>query len=531
MTAFPQGQRQKFKGRWAGIMLLSLCLLTCASAAEKTLEFSNIGELLDHARKTRGDPTERVKVRGTVSYSHRGYSAFIQDQTAAIYVGCTVEQDIALGDEVEVNGRLNRSGFSPIVGSASMKRLGRGTLPAAQSVQLPAVLQGEYDMRLISFVASLGACYDHGTTVSLIVVTNGVPFHVELAKEKDAPNPFASIPLNSTVKLTGICSVKADRDRTIRSIMILIPSPADLTLLSLPPFWTARRIGTITVATVAIAAAALVWVVALRRQVRSKTAEVMRLNQQLEQKVKTRTTELETVNRELQAFTYSVSHDLKAPVRAIQNFSGLLRTEHASGISSMGSKFLERIHHNADNMGKLISSLLSFSNVSQCHLNIESVDMKVLVQNVIDEFSDELQSRTVEFQVGELPHVEADRTLLKQVVTNLIGNAIKYTRVRNPARIEIGCRSDSREIVFFVKDNGIGFAPELAAKLFQPFERLHSTREYEGSGVGLALAQRIIARHNGRIWAETNCENGCTFYWALPKTAPALEHESTSIGA
>jgi signal transduction histidine kinase len=527
VMVFHGKQWRDWQGGWIALGALFLSGVLCASAAERTLEFPTISALLEHARKTQGDPSERVKARGTVTYNHRGYSLFVQDQTGAIYAGCAREQNVALGDEVEVVGRLYRGGFSPILNSASMTRLGRGTLSAAEPMQPDAAVRGAYDMRLISLVGTVGACYDHGSTVILTIVTNGIPFMVELAKER--ANPFSTLALNSTVRLEGICSVKADRDRTIRSIMILMRSPADLTLLSPPPYWTARRIGAVTLALVGVAAAALMWVVALRRQVGRKTAEIMRLNEQLDQKVKARTTELEVVNRELQAFTYSVSHDLKAPIRAIQNFSGLLGSEHAESMSLTGRQFLNRIQRNADNMGKLISALLSLSHAGQCRLNTETVDMKNLLHGVIDEFSDEVQSRRVEFQIGTLPEIGGDRTLLKQALSNLISNAIKYTRLRDPARIEIGCVAEGAELVFFVKDNGVGFSSKQAEKLFQPFERLHSAREYEGSGIGLAIAHRIITRHGGRMWAEAECEKGSTFYWALPKSQKTVASADTAL--
>jgi signal transduction histidine kinase len=484
--------------------------------AAEVLSFTNIQSLVAYGRSTRGQPNEQLKVGGTVTYQHGGYSIFIQDSSGGIYAGFGRDQKVQVGDEVEVVGKLNRSGFSPILSSASAARVGRGALPAPEPMDLQAALQGKYDMRLVRFAGVLSAWHDHGSTVFLTVVTNGVPFHVELTKA-DPAAAFSWPLLNSMVQLQGVCSVKADRDRTIRSLLILMRSREDLLLLSPPPYWTAARVGYVALGLVAVAAAVLFWVCALRRQVGRKTAEILRLNEELDWKVKTRTKELEAVNRELEAFTYSVSHDLKAPVRAIQGFAGLLAVDHGREISPPGQELLQRIDFNANRMGNLISDLLSFSQASQWRLKIERVDMNTLVQDVLLQFSSDIQSRKIQLRTADLPPVEGDSALLKQALFNLVSNAVKYTRTRECAKIEIGVATQEQERAFFVKDNGIGFAPECAHNLFQPFQRLHSNAEYEGSGVGLAIAHRIITRHGGKLWAEAQSEQGATFYWSLPQ--------------
>jgi light-regulated signal transduction histidine kinase (bacteriophytochrome) len=347
-------------------------------------------------------------------------------------------------------------------------------------------------------------------------VTNGVPFHVELAKA-DASSVFSWPLLNSIVQLQGVCSVKADRDRTIRSMLILMRSREDLVLLKPPPYWTAARVGYVAFGLLALAAVVLFWVCALRRQVRRKTTEILRLNEELDWKVKTRTKELEAVNRELEAFTYSVSHDLKAPVRAVQAYASMLATDHGREISPPGRDLLQRIDFNANRMANLISDLVSFSQASQSRLRIEPVDMNAAVQQVLLQFSSDIESRNIQIRTADLPPVQGDPALLKQAVFNLLSNAVKYTRTRELPQIEIGFVTHQDEGTFFIRDNGIGFAPEHGQKLFQPFQRLHSDPEYEGSGMGLAIAHRIIARHGGKLWADAQSEQGATFYWSLPQ--------------
>ena len=228
--------------------------------------------------------------------------------------------------------------------------------------------------------------------------------------------------------------------------------------------------------------------------------------------------ELSRSNEELEAFSYSVSHDLRAPLRAIDGFSRILMEEHAPELSAEPKRFLHLVRENALQMGQLIDDLLNFSRLSRQSLAKQPVETTGLVHQVLEQFHDEIEERQVEISVGELPVCRADRALLRQVFVNLLGNAIKYTRNRDPAVIEVGCQFDGAgpgEHVYYVKDNGVGFDMKYADKLFGVFQRLHRQEEYEGTGVGLALVQRIVHRHGGRVWAEAEVDKGATFYVAL----------------
>ncbi|HMP81889.1 MAG TPA: PAS domain S-box protein [Verrucomicrobiota bacterium] len=242
---------------------------------------------------------------------------------------------------------------------------------------------------------------------------------------------------------------------------------------------------------------------------------VHQLNLELEQRVRDRTAELEAVNKELEAFSYSVSHDLRAPLRAVNGFAGIVLEDYGRHLPVEGRRYLERIQAGGRRMGELIDDLLALSRLSRQSMNRETVDIGGLVREVIAELNAQTDGRKVQFKVRNLPPCNADTGLIRQVWVNLITNAVKYTRHRNPARIQIGCSRDNGRNVYFVADNGAGFDMQYASKLFGVFQRLHRADEFEGTGVGLAIAQRIIHRHGGHIWAEAAVDRGATFRFTL----------------
>ncbi|MEY4757624.1 MAG: hypothetical protein RJA34_2522 [Pseudomonadota bacterium] len=245
--------------------------------------------------------------------------------------------------------------------------------------------------------------------------------------------------------------------------------------------------------------------------------EIQKLNTELEQRVVERTAELTAANRELEAFSYSVSHDLRAPLRAISGFSRILLDKHTPELTPEAQHYLCRVNENSTRMGGLIDDLLAFSHLGRRPIKTESVSVGHLVREVLAELSQEQAGRQIDLRIGELPSCQADPALLKQVFVNLLTNALKFTRRRAVAVIEIGCLDSERstERVYFVKDNGVGFDMRYTGKLFGVFERMHNTDEYEGTGVGLAIVRRIAQRHGGRVWAEAEVDHGATFYFTL----------------
>jgi len=244
-------------------------------------------------------------------------------------------------------------------------------------------------------------------------------------------------------------------------------------------------------------------------------AEVQRHTAELEERVAERTAALQAANEEMEAFSYSISHDLHAPLRAMDGFSRILLEEHAPQLADEAQRYLRLVRQNAQQMGQLIGDLLTFSRLSRRPLTKQPVAPAEIVRQVWEELRAEREGRQVEFALGELPQCLADPALLKQVYANLLANALKFTRQRAVAKIEVGCREEAGQEVYFVRDNGVGFDMQYAQKLFGVFQRLHRAEDYEGTGVGLALVQRIIHRHGGRAWASAEVDKGAEFCFTL----------------
>jgi light-regulated signal transduction histidine kinase (bacteriophytochrome) len=227
---------------------------------------------------------------------------------------------------------------------------------------------------------------------------------------------------------------------------------------------------------------------------------------------------LETANKELEAFSYSVSHDLRAPLRHVIGFVELLQQDAAPSLSGKSLQQLTTISQSAKRMGELIDDLLAFSRVGRAELQKTDVNLDELLRDTLGDFQAETRVRSITWNIHPLPPVRADRALLRMVLVNLISNAVKFTGARAEAKIEIGCAPNgTNETVIFIRDNGAGFDPQYADKLFGVFQRLHSQAEFEGTGIGLANVQRIIHRHGGRVWAEGVVNGGATFYFSIPK--------------
>lgn len=245
--------------------------------------------------------------------------------------------------------------------------------------------------------------------------------------------------------------------------------------------------------------------------------EKVRRLRSLNNELKKETIKLEDANNELEAFAYSVSHDLRVPLRAIDGFSRIVIEDYEDKLDEEGIRLLNIIRDNTKKMGQLIDDILLLSRAGRQEMKISELDITSLAKNIYNEFNHETDGRNVDFTVDDLPRTMGDRALLTQVLTNLIGNAIKFTREKENAKIEVGFNEDNDDNIYYVKDNGAGFDMGYYDKLFGLFQRLHSQEEFEGTGVGLSIVQRIISRHRGRVWGEGEVGEGATIYFSIPK--------------
>jgi PAS domain S-box-containing protein len=258
-------------------------------------------------------------------------------------------------------------------------------------------------------------------------------------------------------------------------------------------------------------------------QLQESEARLREFNAELEQRVRERTASLEAANRELEAFSYSVSHDLRAPLRHVSGFVDLLQRNVADQLDEKARHWFGLVAEASKDMARLIDDLLVFSRMGRTEMLQMDCDLHALVEEIVDDIKTEAAGRRIEWTIPALPTVRGDPAMLRLALQNLIGNAVKYTRPRDPALIEIACSESAGEWIIATRDNGVGFDMQYAGKLFGVFSRLHSAKEYEGTGIGLANVQRIIHRHGGRVWAEAVIDEGATFYFSLPKADPDRE--------
>jgi light-regulated signal transduction histidine kinase (bacteriophytochrome) len=251
--------------------------------------------------------------------------------------------------------------------------------------------------------------------------------------------------------------------------------------------------------------------------------EAALLVEKMEERVAERTSELRAANEELDAFSHSVSHDLRAPLRAVEGYCEMLLDEHSAALPKDTQRLLGQVHQGAQRMHTLIRDLLSFSRSAREPMENRQVNLQALANGVWDELRSSAPATTVQISIGALPEIIGDIALLRQVFVNLLSNAVKYSQHRSEPKIEVGAAEDPqnpRNFLIFVRDNGAGFDMRHVDRLFGVFQRLHEPSEFEGTGVGLSIVRRIVTRHGGRVWAEGRPDEGATFYFTLPKALP-----------
>ncbi len=366
---------------------------------------------------------------------------------------------------------------------------------AGGMLALLALVGYAYDMNAFYSIAAFIPMALH-TAAAFVVLTLGI-----LAARPESP-------LMAVVTSDTVAGITA---RRLLPVVILAPTVLGwifLTGVRLQLYPLEAGIAFFTVALVLIFLA-VVWRTVrtlLRIEIARKAAEA---------KIQTLNDDLIAANKELEAFSYSVSHDLRAPLRAVNGFSRILLNDYSEELSEEAARYLNLVNANAAQMGRLIDDLLAFSRLSRQPVKRQQLALAPLVEQVFAELRDPADARAIELVVGAMPPIEADPALIKQVFVNLIGNALKYSGKREQARIEVGCEQQNGAQVYFVKDNGIGFDMKYVDKLFAVFQRLHRSEDFEGTGVGLATTQRIIHRHGGRIWAQAEVDQGASFYFTV----------------
>jgi signal transduction histidine kinase len=257
-------------------------------------------------------------------------------------------------------------------------------------------------------------------------------------------------------------------------------------------------------------------------QIQERDVALKQAHDRLEQQVEERTSQLHAANADLEAFSYSVSHDLRAPLRHVSAFAQMLSEDYGAKMEPGAQQYVSRIQTGAKNMGQLIDDLLKMAQIGRKELECDITDLNSVLKDVLLDCLPECEGRQIEWHIGNLPSVRCDRGLIKQVFANLISNAVKYSRRRKLAVIEVGQTEEQGVPVIFVRDNGAGFDERYAAKLFGVFQRLHTAKEFEGTGVGLSTVQRIVKKHGGEIWAKSEVDKGATFYFSFATTGRSL---------
>jgi signal transduction histidine kinase len=444
---------------------------------------------------------ERVRTIGTVVLQQPGRYLYLQNGRDTAFALSRQADRLHPGDRVEVIGFPGHERGKFLLREAIFRRLGGGASPAPLSLPVDNAVNVDLDGMLAKAEGVLLNVVQKEDHVRLLIRNGGFTFEAGMESVDSATaQQFRNLPPGCRLALTGVYEVQNDEYDRPNWFLLQLRSWDDVRILARPPWWTLPRLLTLLAVVVAVFALSVVWGIM-----------IVRKNRLLGQ---TRD-ELQIANKELEAFSYSVSHDLRAPLRAIDGFSRIVLEDNTGQLDTEGRNNLGRVRAASQRMGRLIDDLLLLSRLSRSEMRRTRVDLSALARTLAEDLQKQQPDRRVEFVIEPGLTANADAGLIRVVLENLLGNAWKFTGKRDQAKIEFGRTTHEGAPAFFVRDNGVGFDMTYADKLFGAFQRLHSTADFPGTGIGLATVQRIIHRHGGRVWAESKSGQGATFYFTL----------------
>ncbi|HEX9046255.1 MAG TPA: ATP-binding protein, partial [Verrucomicrobiae bacterium] len=479
------------------------------------VEQSALGNFADSASRPLGDLrrfgfqnglNQPVKTTGTVVLDQAGRHLYLQDGRDTLFALSRQPDRLTPGDRVEITGFPGHERGKFLLREAVFRKIGHGPEPAVLPLSASAV-NLDFDGLLASATGTLLNVLQKDDHARLLIHSEGYTFEADM-EAVDAPTAdwLRGLQPGSVLALTGVYEVQTDEYNRPATFLLLLRSWNDIQVLKHPSWWTLTRLLTALAAVVVVLAISVTWGILLSRK-----------NQLLRQTHD----QLVFANQELESFSYSVSHDLRAPLRSIDGFSRILLDDCGEKLDADGRELLGRLRAAAQRMTKLIDDLLALSRHTRAEMHRRDTNLSELARTIADELKTAAPARAVEFCIAPNLTAPADAALMRVALENLLGNAWKFTAKQPSARIEFGETKRDGMRVFFVRDNGAGFNMQYANKLFVAFQRLHSAADYPGTGIGLATVQRIIHRHGGRIWAEGVQGQGATFYFTLRESGPA----------